>query len=112
MSLTPLLDVAKEMIARFNARDERMLELLADDIREANYQGNVLRDGKTEVLTSLRSTWSNTPHIRLEIVHGWQFGERVVIYERVLVSPVHAPIDVMSIFSFEGEKIRGIEFVR
>lgn len=112
MTQTPLLDIATEMVNRFNHRDERMLDLLTDDIREANYQGTVMRDGKAQVQSSLRLTWSNTPHIRLEIVHGWQLGKHVVLYERVLVSPTHAPMDVVSIFSFEGERIRSIDFVR
>ena len=47
-----------------------------------------------------------------EILKGYELGEFVALHERVFRSATAEPFEVMSIYSFEGDKVSRVEFVR
>ena len=107
------LAIAEQMIAHYNAQDaDAYVELMTDDAAEAGYRGDVLRDGKEGVRSGLKAMFAQFPENRAEILKGYQLGDYVVLHERVFRSSAAEPFEVMSIYSFEGDKVSRVEFVR
>lgn len=107
------LAIAEQMIAHYNAQDaDAYVALMTDDACEAAYRGAVLRDGREGVRSGLKAMFAQYPQNRAEIVKGYELGDYVVLHETVARSADADPFDVMSIYSFEGDKCSRVEFVR
>ena len=107
------LSIAEQMIAHYNAQDaDAYVALMTDDAAEAGYRGDVLREGKEGVRSGLKAMFGQVPENRAEILSGHQLGDYVVLHERVFRSSNSEPFEVMSIYSFEGDKVSRVEFVR
>ncbi|MGB5076865.1 MAG: nuclear transport factor 2 family protein [Sphingorhabdus sp.] len=107
------LAVAEQMIAFYNAQDvDAYVGLMSDNAVEAGYSGNVLRDGKEGIRNGLKAMFTEFPQNRAEILSGHVLGEFVVLHEKVFRSPGADAFEVMSIYSFEGDKVSRVEFVR
>jgi hypothetical protein len=52
------------------------------------------------------------PENRAEIVTAYELGEYVVLHERVSRSAASEPFEVMSVYSFDGDKCSRVEFIR
>jgi uncharacterized protein (TIGR02246 family) len=107
------LATAREMIARYNAQDaDAYVELMTDDACEATYRGAVLRDGKEGVRSGLKAMFAQFPENRAEIVSAQAFGDKVVMHESVSRAPGGEQFEVLAIYSFEGDKVARVEFIR
>jgi len=107
------LAIAEEMIARYNAQDvDGYVALMTEDACEAGYRGPVLREGREGVRAGLAAMFAEFPQNRADIVQGYTLGEFVVLHETVSRSADAEPFEVMSIYSFEGDKCSRVEFVR
>ncbi len=107
------LDIAETMIAHYNAQDaDAYVALMTDDAAEAGYRGAVVRDGREGVRDGLKAMFAEFPQNRAEILSGYTLGDFVVLHEKVARSPEADPFEVMSIYSFEGDKVSRVEFVR
>ncbi|WP_288016584.1 nuclear transport factor 2 family protein [Blastomonas sp.] len=105
--------VAEAMIAHNNAQDaDAYVALMTDDACEAGYRGEVLRAGKEGVRSGLKAMFAEYPENRAEVLSGHMLGEYVVLHERVSRSSQSEPFEVMSIYSFNGDKVSRVEFVR
>lgn len=107
------LAIAERMIALYNEQDaDSYVALMTDAACEASYRGAVLRDGREGVRSGLTAMFAEFPQNHAEIIAGYELGEYVVLHERVSRSAETAPFEVMSIYSFEGDKCSRVEFVR
>lgn len=107
------LETAERMIAHYNAQDaDAYVALMTDDAAEAGYRGTVVRDGKEGVRSGLKAMFAEFPENRADILSGYQLGDYVVLHEKVFRSSTAEPFEVMSIYSFEGDKVSRVEFVR
>jgi hypothetical protein len=107
------LAIAEQMIAHYNAQDaDAYVALMTEDACEAGYRGAVVREGKDGTREGLKAMFAAFPENRAEIVTGYALGEYAVLHERVYRSPAAEPFEVMSIYSFEGDKCSRVEFVR
>jgi hypothetical protein len=107
------LQIATQMIAHYNAQDaDAYVALMSDDACEAGYRGAVLREGREGVRAGLKAMFAEFPENRAEIVTGYHLGDYAVLHEKVWRSAASEPFEVMSIYSFEGEKCSRVEFVR
>jgi len=107
------LSIAEQMIAHYNAQDaDAYVALMTDDAAEAGYRGDVLREGREGVRSGLKAMFAQFPENRAEILSGHQLGDYVVLHERVFRSSSSEPFEVMSIYSFEGDNVSRVEFVR
>ena len=111
--------IAREMIARYNRQDaDAYVELMTDDACEANYRGAVVREGKEGTRTGLAAAFSKWPHNRAEIVEAQSLGNYVLLREIVTRGPASdgseliEPFDVICVYSFEGDKVSRVEFIR
>nr|WP_281191070.1 nuclear transport factor 2 family protein [Novosphingobium lentum] len=107
------LAIATQMIAHYNAQDaDAYVALMTDDACEAGYRGAVVREGREGTRAGLKAMFAEFPENRADIVTGYQLGGYAVLHERVFRSASAEPFEVMSIYSFEGDKCSRVEFVR
>lgn len=107
------LAIAKQMIAHYNAQDaDAYVALMTDDAAEAGYRGDVVRDGKEGVRSGLKAMFAEYPENRAEILTGYELGNYVALHEKVFRSSDAEPFEVMSIYTFEGDLVSRVEFVR
>lgn len=107
------LAVAEAMIAHYNAQDaDAYVALMTENACEAGYRGAVLREGREGVRSGLKAMFAEFPENRADILSGHVLGETVVLHEKVSRSADAEPFEVMSIYSFEGDKVSRVEFVR
>ncbi|MFM7027433.1 MAG: nuclear transport factor 2 family protein [Chakrabartia sp.] len=113
------LDTAKAMIAAYNAQDvDTYVSYMTDDACEANYRGDVVREGKEGTRSGLAAAFAKWPQNKADIVEAQQIGSFVLMREHVTRgpasdgSPLVDPFDVIAVYSFEGEKCSRVEFIR
>ena len=107
------LQIAEEMIAHYNAQDaDAYVALMTEDACEAGYRGAVVREGKQGVRNGLNKMFAEFPGNRAEILQGYELGEYAVLHEKVWRSADAEPFEVMSVYSFDGDKCSRVEFIR
>lgn len=107
------LAIAQAMIAHYNAQDaDAYVALMTDDAVEAGYRGAVLRDGREGVRAGLKAMFAQFPENRAEIITGYELGPFAVLHEKVWRTNDGEPFEVMSVYSFNGDKCSRVEFIR
>jgi uncharacterized protein (TIGR02246 family) len=107
------LQTAEQMIAHYNAQDaDAYVALMTDDACEAGYRGDVLREGRDGVREGLEKMFAEFPENRAEIVTGFELGEYAVLHEKIWRTAAAEPFEVMSVYSFDGDKCSRVEFIR
>jgi hypothetical protein len=107
------LAIAEQMIVHYNAQDaDAYVALMTDDACEAGYRGAVVREGKEGVRAGLKTMFAEFPENRAEILTGYELGEYAVLHEKVWRSAAAEPFEVMSVYSFDGDKCSRVEFIR
>lgn len=107
------LGIARQMIAHYNAQDaDAYVALMTDDACEAGYRGVVLREGREGVRTGLQAMFAQYPHNRADILAAFALKDAVVLHEMVERAPDGETFEVMSVYSFEGDKVSRVEFIR
>ncbi|WP_423603921.1 nuclear transport factor 2 family protein [Sphingomonas sp. MS122] len=107
------LATAHEMIARYNAQDaDAYVALMTDDACEAGYRGAVLREGREGVRSGLAAMFAQFPQNRADILASYELGETVLLHETVSRAPDGERFEVMSIYTFSGDKVSRVEFIR
>ena len=107
------LAIAEQMIVHYNAQDaDAYVALMTDDACEAGYRGAVVREGKEGVRAGLNTMFAEFPENRAEILTGYELGEYAVLHEKVWRSAAAEPFEVMSVYSFDGDKCSRVEFIR
>lgn len=107
------LAIAEQMIAHYNAQDaDAYVALMTDNACEAGYRGAVIREGKEGTRAGLKAMFAEFPENRADIITGYELGEYAVLHERVYRSSAAEPFEVMSVYSFEGDKCSRVEFIR
>ena len=105
--------IAREMVAHYNAQDaDSYVALMTRDACEAGYRGAVVREGREGVRSGLNAMFAQFPHNRARIVSEYLMGETVVLHEAVERAPDGEKFEVMTIYSFEGDKVSRVEFIR
>jgi hypothetical protein len=107
------------MIAAYNAQDvDAYVSYMTDDACEANYRGDVVREGREGTRSGLAAAFARWPQNKAEIVHAQEVGDYVLFREHVTRgpstdgSPLVEPFEVIAIYSFSGDKCSRVEFVR
>jgi hypothetical protein len=102
-----------ELMARYNAQDAAgYAALMTDDGCEAVYRGEVLRAGRAGVYDGLAAMFAEFPQNRAVVHARYAVGDKVVLHEEVFRSDATPPFEVISIYSFVGDLVDRVEFVR
>lgn len=109
----PRVVTARRMIDFYNEHNaDGYVSLMTEDACEAMYRGAVLREGREGVRAGLKAMFAQFPHNRADILSTHQLGETVVLYEKVTRAPGGEQFSVLSIYSFSGDKVDRVEFIR
>ncbi|HMP57143.1 MAG TPA: nuclear transport factor 2 family protein [Novosphingobium sp.] len=113
------LATAEAMIAAYNAQDvDTYVSFMTDDACEANYRGDLVREGKEGTRTGLAAAFAKWPQTRAVIVERQEIGNYVLFREHVTRgpatdgSPLVEPFDVIAVYSFVDGKCARVEFIR
>ncbi len=107
------MSVDRLAIARYNAQDaDAYVVSMTEDACEAGYRGAVVREGREGVRSGLKAMFAQYPQNRADILNEYVLGETVVLHENVARSPDGETFEVMSVYSFEGDKVSRVEFIR
>jgi len=102
-----------EMIARYNAQDaDAYVALMTPDACEAGYRGAVVREGREGTRAGLAAMFAQFPQNRVNILDSKCVGQTVVLHEAVSRAPDGEQFEVLAIYSFEGDKVSRVEFIR
>ena len=113
MSPQDRLAIVEQAIARYNAQDaEGYAAFFAAEGAEAGYRGSVLRAGRDAVRDGNAKTFADFPDNRAEIRASYALGDYVVLHEAVFRGSGVDPFEVVSLYSFAGDKIERVEFVK
>jgi uncharacterized protein (TIGR02246 family) len=111
--------IARQMIAAYNAQDvDTYVSFMTEDACEANYRGDVVRDGREGTRSGLAAAFAKWPQNKAEIRDAQEVGNYVLFREHVTRgpatdgSPLVEPFDVVAVYSFEGDKVSRVEFIR
>jgi len=105
--------IAHEMIARYNRQDaDAYVALMTEDACEAGYRGAVLREGREGVRSGLAAMFAQFPQNRVEILDSKSLGQTVLLHEAVSRAPDGEQFEVLAIYSFEGDMVSRVEFIR
>jgi hypothetical protein len=97
----------------YNAQDvDALVGFFSDDIVTAEFNGAVMGQGLAAYRARQADLFAQHPQNRAELVSRMVVGDTVIDQERVLRSPDAAPLDVAVIYSFAGDKIARMDFVR
>ncbi len=107
------LGLVDELMARYNAQDAAgYAALMTEDAVEAGYRRAVLREGREGVRSGLAAMFAEFPQNRAVVHAAYAVGDKVVLHEEVFRSDSTQPFFVISIYSFVGDKVERVEFVR
>jgi uncharacterized protein (TIGR02246 family) len=107
------LATTHKMIALYNAQDaDGYVECMTDDACEATYRGAVVREGKEGVRAGLKAMFAQYPENHAVVLSSYVLGETVALHETVSRAPGGEAFEVMSIYSFVGDKVDRVEFIR
>jgi hypothetical protein len=114
MNDTLKLTIAKKFIDYLNSRDiDALTTVITEDFYESIYHGPIIRKGRDNVLANIKSRSSEQPKIYIKILAEFQLGQHVVLHERILLgSQALETFEVISIFTFLGDKIKSIDFIK
>lgn len=113
------LVTAEAMIAAYNAQDvDTYVSYMTDAACEANYRGDVVREGKEGTRSGLAAAFARWPQNTAEIRDRQEIGNYVLFREYVTRGPATdgsalvEPFEVIAVYSFEGDKCSRVEFIR
>ncbi len=105
--------ITHEMVARYNAQDaDAYVALMTDDACQSRYPGQVFRAGKEEVCKGLKATFAQFPLNHADILSSLAVGSAVLLQEKVRHAPDSDPFEVWALYSFDGDKVSRVEFIR
>ena len=101
------------LMAFYNAQDaDKYSDMFTETGSEAGYRGAVVREGREGVRSGLKAVFAEFPENRADILQKFQMGDTVVLHERVYRSKTAEPFDVMTVYSFDGDLVDRVEFIR
>ena len=110
MSREALLD---RLMDRYNAQDvDAYAALFTEEGCEGAYRGEVARQGRDGIRSGYAKVFAEFPHNKATVLDKFVYGDQIVVREHVSRSPEAAPFEVMAIYSFKGDLIDRVEFIR
>ncbi|MCE7796963.1 nuclear transport factor 2 family protein [Sphingobium sufflavum] len=107
------------MIAAYNAQDvDAYVGFMTEEASEATYRGAVIREGREGTRSGLAAAFKVWPQNKAEIREKQAIGDYVLFREYVTRGPASdgsalvEPFEVIAVYSFEGDKVSRVEFIR
>ena len=108
-----LAAVAQAQLDAYNAQDlDAHCACFTDDVVVADLHGVVTSQGMEAYRARYAKLFAQFPQNRAEVVNRISVGATVVDHERVARAPGGETFQVAAIYSFRGDKIARVDFVR
>ncbi|HWA62860.1 MAG TPA: nuclear transport factor 2 family protein [Caulobacteraceae bacterium] len=105
--------VAQAQLDAYNAQDlDAHCACYHDDVVVADLNGAVTRQGMEAYRATYAKLFADFPQNRAELVNRIAVGNTVIDHERVARTPGGDTFDVAAIYTFRGDKIARVDFVR
>ena len=112
-TLSSRLDLVDTLMAHYNALDaDAYADMFCEGGSEAMYRGDVVRAGREGVRSGMKAVFAEFPENRADVLQKFELGDRVVLHERVYRSSTAEPFEVMTVYSFAGDLVDRVEFIR
>jgi len=103
----------ERLMERYNAQDvDAYAAMFTEDGREGAYRGAVARQGRDGIREGYRKVFAEFPQNRATVLEKFVYADQIVVREHVSRSPDAEPFEVMAIYSFKGDLIDRVEFIR
>ena len=110
MSREALLD---RLMERYNAQDvDAYAAMFTEDGCEGGYRGEIVRQGRDGIREGYAKVFAEFPQNRATVLEKFVYGDQILVREHVARSPETEPFEVMAIYSFKGDLIDRVEFIR
>ncbi|PTS91649.1 MULTISPECIES: nuclear transport factor 2 family protein [unclassified Caulobacter] len=108
-----LAAVAQAQLDAYNAQDlDGLCRCFADDMVVAELNAEPNLHGVAAFRERHVGLFAQFPQNRAELVGRVEIGNRVIDHERVFRSPDAVPFEVAAIYTFAGDKIARVDFVK
>jgi hypothetical protein len=106
-------DVAQAQLDAYNVQDlDAHCACYTDDVVVADFNGAVLRQGMEAYRASYARLFAEFPQNRAEVLNRIAVGNTVIDHELVARVPGGDTFQVAAIYTFRGDKIARVDFVR
>jgi hypothetical protein len=107
------VDLVQAQFDAYNAQDlDAYCGFFADDVIVADYNGAVTVRGLDAYRAKYLQVFADFPQNRAELLARMQIGDTVIDHERVARKPGGETFEVGCIYSFAGDKIARVDFVK
>ncbi len=105
--------IAQAQLDAYNAQDiEAFVSYFADDVTVADLNAAPNLEGLEAYRDRYAALFAQYPQNRVVLLGRMVVGSTVIDHERVFRSPDAAPFEVAAIYSFSGDKIARVQFVK
>ena len=106
-------DVVQAQLEAYNAQDlDAYCAFFAEGVTVADLNGAVTTQSLEAYRARYAGVFAQFPQNRADILSSYMLGETVVLHETVARAPDGDKFEVMSIYTFEGDKVSRVEFIR
>jgi hypothetical protein len=106
-------EIAQRQLDAYNVQDlDAFCAHFTDDVCVADLHGPVTLEGLPAYRARYAKVFADFPANHVTLLGRIAVGSVVIDHERVVRSPDVAPFDIAAIYTFRGEKICRVDFVR
>ena len=105
--------VAQSQLDAYNAQDlDAFCAHFSEDVVVADLNGAISLEGKDAYRAKYAKVFADFPENKVILLGRIAVGNIVIDHERVVRSPSVAPFEVAAIYTFRGDKIARVDFVK
>jgi hypothetical protein len=108
-----LADIAQAQLDAYNAQDlDAYCAFYSDDVVVADLNGAVTTQGGAAYRERYAGAFAQFPQNKAELLARMVVGNTVIDHERVIRGPDGPVFEVAAIYTFDGDKIARVDFVK
>ncbi len=107
------VDLVQAQLDAYNAQDlDAYCAFYSDDVVVADLNGAVTTQGGAAYRERYAGAFAQFPQNRAELLGRMVVGDTVIDHERVIRGPDGPVFEVAAIYTFDGDKIARVDFVK
>ncbi len=108
-----IADIAQAQLDAYNAQDlDAYCGFFTDDIVVADLNGAVTGEGIDAYRTRYAGAFAQFPQNKAELLSRMVVGNTVIDHEKVIRGPEGPEFEVAAIYTFRGDQIARVDFVK
>jgi hypothetical protein len=82
------------------------------DAQIVEFPGKVVQSGRDQIAQHFVALFEQYPLNKADVLHRADLGDRIVDHERIHRSPSARPIDLVSVYTFQGDLVARMDVIR